>query len=98
MNGKMTLADIRAALVAGGINAAKAIDELTGIIDSSTDDSEKEQALTLRGEQYWKFDRRADAINDYNAAIALNPASQAVKLKENAYAILDFYNKDLYNP
>lgn len=90
------LSDIKESLEAGSMTSEQAIGALTDIIDANT--PEKEPALARRGELYWKFDRRADAINDYNAAIAINPDSVAVKLKEAAYAILDFYNKDLYNP
>lgn len=94
----MTLDEIRQSREAGSISTPEAIERLTALISSLTDSTEKEQALTLRGELYWKYERRAEAINDYNAAIAINPGSAAIKLKEAAYAILDFYNKDLYNP
>lgn len=94
----MTLDEIRQSREAGSLSTPEAIEQLTSLISTLTDSMEKEQALTLRGELYWKYERRAEAINDYNAAIAINPDSAAVKLKEAAYAILDFYNKDLYNP
>ena len=34
-------------------------------------------ALTLRGLKYWSLGRRADAINDYLAALEINPKSEA---------------------
>ena len=38
------------------------------------------------------------AINNYNEAIRINPSSPAAGALEIANNILDFYNKDLYNP
>lgn len=59
---------------------------------------EDEQVLTLRGMKHWGAGRRADALNDYLAAIALNPQSHARAALEAAGEILDYRNKDLYNP
>jgi hypothetical protein len=47
---------------------------------------------------YWGCGNRALAINDFHAAIALNPESLARQALQNANDILDYYNKDLYNP
>lgn len=55
-------------------------------------------ALTLRGIKYWSLGRRADAINDYLAALEINPESKAKQAMQATYDILDYYNKDLYNP
>ena len=55
-------------------------------------------ALTLRGLKYWSLGRRADAINDYLAALEINPESKAKQAMQATYDILDYYNKDLYNP
>lgn len=57
-----------------------------------------EDALIERGRLYWALNRRSDAINDYLAAQRLNPEGRATQLLKATYDILDFYNKDLYNP
>ncbi len=72
-----------------------AVDAYTELIRDGREDDEP---YVERGLLYWKLGRRADAINDYNEAIRLNPGSRAVKVKEATYSILDFYNKDLFNP
>ncbi|MCR5078064.1 MAG: tetratricopeptide repeat protein [Prevotella sp.] len=38
------------------------------------------------------------ALNNYMEAIELNPDSPAVEAKEMLENILNFYNKDAYNP
>lgn len=57
-----------------------------------------EDALIERGRLYWKLNRRSEAINDYLAARRLNPEGKATQLLKATYDILDFYNKDLFNP
>lgn len=57
-----------------------------------------DDALYKRGKLYWKLGDRRNALNDYNAAVAINPSSPAALAIETANAILDFYNRDLYNP
>lgn len=42
--------------------------------------------------------KRSLAINDYLAAIRLNPSSRANEALKAANEILDYRNKDLYNP
>lgn len=80
-------------------DADRAIKEYTEIIEAHpTPDSTLEQALTERGMLHWRAGHRALAINDYNAALRLNPNGAALQLRTQAYEILDFYNKDLYNP
>lgn len=57
-----------------------------------------EDALIERGRLYWSIDKRSEAINDYLAAERLNPDGKATQLLKATYDILNFYNKDLYNP
>ena len=59
---------------------------------------DNDEALTTRGMQYWSMGDRAKAINDYLAAIRLNPDSKAKMALKATNQILDYYNKDLYNP
>ena len=95
----MTLEDIKQSIEAGE-PASKSIEKLTQIIEADPENSkgETEESLILRGMRYWSLSQRGKAISDYLAAIRLNPDSQAKTLLQSANAILDFYNKDLYNP
>lgn len=63
-----------------------------------TENPDDEAVLIERGRIYWAKGRRKDAINDYLAAQRLNPEGKATQLLKATYEILDFYNKDLYNP
>lgn len=73
----------------------QAIDYLNEYLLSHPEDDE---ALTYRGMKYWTLNNRQLAINDYLRAIEINPESKAKTALEYANSILDFYNKDLYNP
>lgn len=55
-------------------------------------------ALTLRGLKYFGAGQRAAAINDYLAALEIDPECNARHALQAANEILDFYNKDLFNP
>lgn len=57
-----------------------------------------EDALIERGRLHWVLNHRSDAINDFLAARRVNPDGRASQLLKATYDILDFYNKDLYNP
>lgn len=57
-----------------------------------------EDALIERGRLYWSLSKRGEAINDYLAAQRLNPVGKATQLLKATYDILNYYNKDLYNP
>ena len=85
----MTLDEIKA------LNPEKAIELLTEYLSLHPKDDE---ALTERGLKYWSLNKRKEAINDYLAAIKINPQSRAKMALEFANSILDYYNKDLYNP
>lgn len=81
-----------------GLSSEEAIARLTEFIDSNPEAADLDEALTLRGMKYWGLQKRSAAINDYLAAIRLNPDSKAVQALKAANEILDYYNKDLYNP
>ena len=68
---------------------------LTDYVETHPGDDE---ALTARGMQHWSMGDRASAINDYLAAIKTNPESKAKMALKATNDILDYYNKDLYNP
>lgn len=85
----MTLEEIKS------LPALEAIEKLNIYLTSHPDDDE---ALTIRGLKYWSLNKRKEAINDYLAAIAINPDSRAKMALQYANSILDYYNKDLLNP
>ena len=76
-------------------DTSRMIRSLTERIERNPSD---EEALIERGRLYWSLNRRSDAIGDYLAAQKLNPEGKATQLLKATYDILDFYNKDLYNP
>lgn len=88
------ITQLRAA-VKSPVDSETAIGIITGYLALHPDD---EEALTLRGIKHWSAGHRALAINDYLAAIAINPHSRAVEALRAANEILDYRNKDLYNP
>ncbi len=51
-----------------------------------------------RGNELRKRGRWAEAINCYIAAIELDPDSPAVEAKRMLDDILEYYNRDIYNP
>lgn len=79
----------------GKLDAREAIKELDKWISWHPDDDE---AYTLRGLRHWSLNHRREAINDYLAALRINPQSKARMALEYSNSILDYYNKDLLNP
>jgi len=85
----MTLEDIKK------LPVEEAIAALDVYISQNPDDDE---AFTIRGMKHWAMNHRSQAINDYLAAIRLNPDSRAILALHSANDILNFYNPDLLNP
>lgn len=81
-----------------GLSGSEAVKVLSEYIDSHVDASNLDEVYIMRGMKYWGLQNRSAAINDYLAAIRLNPQSRAVQALKAANEILDYYNKDLYNP
>lgn len=75
--------------------AREAISALNKYIEAHPDSDE---AYTVRGMKYWSLNLRKEAINDYHAALKINPESKASMALQFANSILDYYNKDLLNP
>ncbi len=90
----MTLQHIRT-LISEGLDKNEAVGLLDAYIAGNPGD---DAALALRGMQHWSLQHRREAINDYLAAIEINPDSPARAALESAREILDYYNKDIYNP
>lgn len=51
-----------------------------------------------KGNNYRRAGNWQEAINNYIAAIELDPDSPAVEAKRMLDDILGYYNKDMYNP
>ena len=92
----MTIPELRESI--RGLSGQEAVETLTNFIEANPDHPELDEALTLRGMKYWGMQKRSLAINDYLAAIRLNPESKAVQALKATNDILDYYNTDLYNP
>lgn len=90
----MTIQEIKAHIQAGD-SAEQCVEMLTVYIEHHPADDE---AFYLRGVRYWSLGQRSLAINDYLTAIKLNPKSKATMAIKTSYEILNYYNKNLYNP
>lgn len=55
------------------------------------------EAYYLRGNAYRKLSNWQAALNDYQRAIDLDPASPAQQARRMVIDILNFYHKDMYN-
>lgn len=73
-------------------DALRMLDELVA------DFPQSDEVLTERGMLHWGRGERAAAIEDYLSALRINPESNAKIALESVNSILDYYNKDLYNP
>lgn len=74
---------------------AEAIPQLDSYIALHPNDDE---GYRIRGIKHWALGQRSAAINDYLAAIRINPDSKAKMALRTSYDILNFFNKDLLNP
>ena len=87
----MTLDEIKTRIET--MDSEPAITLLDSYLADHPDDDE---ALTLRGIRRWTLGKRSEAINDYLAALRINPSnSRAAQSVKSAYEILNFFNKDL---
>lgn len=74
---------------------ANRLAEATQLLNACPDDAWVQYML---GRIAWKEGRRADAIEYYERAAASDPESEAAVALEQAQEIMNFFNKDLYNP
>ncbi|MBQ9185479.1 MAG: tetratricopeptide repeat protein [Bacteroidales bacterium] len=76
------------------------VDEAIALIDSFRADGGlmDDTLFYLLGNAWRKKGNWQMAINNYLEAVRLNPDSPASGALEIANNILDYYNKDLYNP
>lgn len=59
---------------------------------------DEDEAWFLRGNAYRKEENFQQALNNYLKAIELNPDSPAVQAHNMLIKILNYYNKETYNP
>ena len=57
-----------------------------------------DNAYYLRGTLYKQLGKWGESLSDLNKAIALNPDSKAVTLRQMLQEIVDFRYKDMLNP
>ena len=74
---------------------SKAIDNLTQLISTETDN--KDKIYYLKGNAYRKIGDWQGALNNYQYAIEVNPNSPAKHARKMIIEVLDFYNKDMFN-
>ena len=92
----MTIQEIKDAI--RGMTGSEAVSFLTEYIARNPEAPGLDEVYTLRGMKNWGMQNRKAAIDDYLAAIKLNPESKAVQALKATNDILDFYDKNLYNP
>lgn len=84
-----TQSQIEALIASGDLDAAQ--NAIAGLDDEAT-------AAYLSGRLAWKRGLKAEAMTFYAKSEALDPAGPGATALEQARQIMNFYNKDLYNP
>lgn len=74
------------------------LDEADTALDALDDGPERAWVLYMKGRIAWKRGQKSRAISFYAEAAGLDPDSEAATALDQARRIMDFYNKDLYNP
>lgn len=73
-------------------------DEALRLLDEQIEkDPSSDEAYYLRGNAYRKKGDMRLALNNYLTAMELNPNSPAHVAHKQMIAIMDFYNKDMFN-
>lgn len=93
MSDKKVLEDIERAEKDGQFDDA--LSKLESLIAANPGDA---GLFYRRGRLNWRLGRRGEAMSDYRKAVAIDPESPAAQALEMSHGIMDFYNKDLYNP
>lgn len=74
------------------------LDEADRALDGLDGASDRAWALYMKGRIAWKRGLKSLAMSFYAEAAGLEPDSEAATALEQARQVMDFYNKDLYNP
>lgn len=73
----------------------KGLQALKSLAESNPDDAE---TLYELGNAYWKVQDWKGCLDCYTKAISLDPQSPAAEMRRMVQDIIQFYNKDMYNP
>lgn len=73
----------------------EALIQLNAALESNMDDDE---LFFMRGNVYRKQNQWKQSLDDYCSAVEINPSSPAAFAYDAVQQILEFYNKDMYNP
>jgi tetratricopeptide (TPR) repeat protein len=73
----------------------EALVQLNAALESNMDDDE---LFFMRGNVYRKQNQWKQSLDDYCSAVEINPSSPAAFAYDAVQQILEFYNKDMYNP
>jgi tetratricopeptide (TPR) repeat protein len=79
------------------LNEGKIDDAIRLLDEYIQKDNRSEEAYYLRGKAYNKKGDVRQALNNYLAAMEINPDGPAKIAYDSLIRILDFYNKDMYN-
>lgn len=72
--------------------------EISRLSEQIKENPQDARLLAERGKLFWRAGRRGEAMSDYTASALIEPEGVGAQLLEYSREILDFYNKDLYNP
>ena len=92
----MTIQEIRQRIEAGQLDDAER--SASRLIDDRPDSDTLAAAYYLRGLTAQRRGDTRQALNDFLAAIELNPDGPATQAYRMTQDILNFYDHDLYNP
>lgn len=73
----------------------EALIQLNAALESNMGDDE---LFFMRGNIYRKQNLWKQSLDDYCSAVEINPSSPAAFAYDAVQQILEFYNKDMYNP
>lgn len=78
--------------------SAGRFDDALVLLDKTIEDAPSADLFYQRGRLLWKLGRKTEAMSDYGRAVEIEPESPAAAALELAREVMNFYNKDLYNP
>lgn len=80
------------------IDEGRLNDAIAALNDYLSLHPDSDEALYLRGRAHRKAGRTREAINDYLASAEINPDGPATRAYRMEIEIMDFYDRNLYNP
>ncbi|MDE5567778.1 MAG: tetratricopeptide repeat protein [Muribaculaceae bacterium] len=78
--------------------SAGRFEDALALLDKTIEDTPSADLFYQRGRLLWKLGRKTEAMSDYGRAVELDAESPAATALELAREVMNFYNKDLYNP